>query len=206
MARLTTYRETVTTTNIVTTSTSTPFKVSRAKTLAVQAIVDVNTPAAKTFTVLSQVDETLTVTAHGFTTGLKGQATNAGGALPTGIVALTDYFVVVVDADTIKLSDTLAHALAGTNFINISGNGTGTQTFTPTAVAGATVTLLKSNNYNPITGTGSFDPVEAATAITADADIWISDVDPEYEYAQLSYTLTAGRLSAASYIVLKEDV
>lgn len=206
MSRRAVYRETLISTNLVTTSASVPFKASRLKSISVQAVVDVNTPSAKTFVVLSQVNETLTITAHGYTTGLKGQASNSGGALPTGIAGTTDYFIVVVDANTVSLSDTLAHALAGTNLINISGNGTGTQTFTPTAIAGGSITLLKSNAYDPISNpTGAFDAVATASAITVDADIWISDIDPTYEWCKVSFTLTAGTLSAVTYIVGKEE-
>lgn len=192
--------ETISITNVVTTETSDVYDVKRADSFSIQSVIDVNTPTAKEFTVLSQVDDTLTVTAHGFVTGLKGQASNSGGALPTGISGSTDYFVVVVDANTIKLSDTLAHALAGTDIINVSGDGTGTQTFTPTSIAGATVTLQKSNdNVN-------FDAVAAGTSISADGNVWFEIDKPKYKYIRLSYTLTAGMLSSTNYLVIKGAV
>jgi hypothetical protein len=338
-------RETVTTTTIVTTSTSTPFKVNDAKTISVQAVVDVNTPSAKAFaagtadvktltfeafadivdreyfvvysqdgqawaiyfdktgtsiaptgaiytaipasnkakadisgdTTAAQVaarvetaidaltgftalivtddsaangtmtftqtshgtvsvpvskllddssvggmtsanttpgvasdvnvtDNTIAEATHGYPTGLKGQVSSTA-TLPAGLSAATDYFVIATTANTYKLATSLANAQAGTA-IDITNQGTSaaTHTFTPTSLAGASLTLQKSNNYNPITGTGDFDAVESATSITADADIWISDVDPEYEWCRLSYTLTAGSLSAASYILIKGDV
>ncbi len=204
--RLVTKREVVTTTHAVTTSTSTPIDVRRAKLLSVQAIVDVNLPAATVVAAasVSEVTDAFTSVAHGLTTGLKGQMTTSAADLPDGLALLTDYFVIVLTADTYQLASSLANALAGTE-IDLIDAGTGNHTFTPTALAGATVTLQKSNNYDPKTGVGTFDAVEAATSITADANIWISDIDPEYEYVRLSYTLTAGRLSASSIIVIKED-
>ncbi len=342
--RQTTRHETLTTTNIVTTDNSTPFRVTRAKTISVQAVVDVNTPSAKTFVagtsevqtittpslaasadgdfcvltdgsgvtwafyldktgldavpptgaaytgipsgrkvrvdisatttatdvadavrtalngltdfttaitlsgtatvvvtmvvrgpctdpnvkaadgiaaatvlagvqttagVASTVDvtaNTIAIASHGLTTGLKGQASSTG-TLPAGLSTSTDYFVISVSSGVIKLASSLVNALAGTA-IDITDQGTNaaTHTFTPTSIAGGTITLQKSNDYDPVLGTGNFDAVEAATSITADADIWISDIDPEYEFARVSYTLTAGRLSAVTTLVVKEDL
>lgn len=201
-----THRETITTTSIVTTSTSTPFRVDRARTVSVQSIIDVNTPSAKTFVdgdVVTGTDR-ITITAHAFpTTGLKVAATTSG-VLPGGLSA-TNYYVIVVDANTIKLASSLANAQAGTAVDITSAAGGGTHTLTPAALAGATITLLKSNSYDPVTASGTFDAVEAATSITADGDIWISDIDPEYEWACVSFTLTAGQLSASTTVVVKSD-
>lgn len=87
-----------------------------------------------TITADSSTDE-LAKTAHGWNTGDGPiQFTNSGGALPAGISALTDYFVIKVDADHFKIATTLTNALAGTN-VDITGNGTGTNTATPTAGA-----------------------------------------------------------------------
>lgn len=75
----------------------------------------------------------LTVTGHGLTTGDGPlQASNSGGALPTGISALTDYWVIVVDANTIQIATSLANAIAGTA-VDFSTNGTGTHTLSDTA-------------------------------------------------------------------------
>lgn len=59
------------------------------------------------------------------------QVSNSGGALPSGLSAATDYWVIKIDADTFKLATSLANALAGTNLL-ISTNGTGTQTIADT--------------------------------------------------------------------------
>lgn len=70
--------------------------------------------------------ETITKSTHGFTTG-EGplRLTNSGGALPTGFATATDYWVIVVDANTFKLATTRANAIAGTT-VTISDDGTGT--------------------------------------------------------------------------------
>ena len=73
--------------------------------------------------------EELTATAHGLLTGDRFRLRNVGGALPAAtptLVGATDYFCVRTGADTFKISDTNAHALAGTNIVDLTGAGTGT--------------------------------------------------------------------------------
>lgn len=87
-----------------------------------------------TFTAVGSTD-IMTVTSHGFRTGIKVRVSNSGGALPTGLAASTDYYVIVINANTFYLATTLLNAQTG-NHINITSNGTGTNTITPQAVAG----------------------------------------------------------------------
>lgn len=69
---------------------------------------------------------TLTITGHGLHTGAGPfRMTNSGGALPTGFAAGTNYWVIRVDADTLKVAASHADALAGTA-VSISDDGTGT--------------------------------------------------------------------------------
>jgi hypothetical protein len=55
-----------------------------------------------------------TRTGHGLITGDRVSITTAG-TLPAAVVEHTNYYVVKTGADTFNLSDTYAHALAGTN-------------------------------------------------------------------------------------------
>lgn len=83
------------------------------------------TPANKTFAAAgtSTSTETLTVTGHGYLTGYKISLTlGAGGTLPAPLAVGTYYFVIVVDANTIKLATTYFNALAGTA-INLTAVG-----------------------------------------------------------------------------------
>ncbi len=153
--------------------------------------------------VASDVDitaNTISEVGHGYTTGLKGQLTTTG-TLPAGVTTGVDYFIIAIDDDTYSLASSLVLAQAGTA-IDLTDQGTSaaTHTFTPTALAGATVSFLYS-----IDGV-NFDLIEAATAITVDAHIILEKVDPGYKYLKVSYTLTAGRLSAVTNILIKEDV
>lgn len=88
--------------------------------------------ADKVFTA-TNADETFHAVAH----GLKQsdgpfQVSNAGGALPAGLVGVTDYWVILVDADSFKLAASLDDADAGIA-VAITTNGTGVQTISDTA-------------------------------------------------------------------------
>lgn len=68
--------------------------------------------------------------AHGLAAGAAVEFTTTG-ALPTGLTAGTKYYVADdanLTANAFAVSDTKAHALAGTNQINTSGTQSGTQT------------------------------------------------------------------------------
>lgn len=193
--------------SLVTTSNGDPVDVSRARGLSYQSVVTVDTPSAKAFAP-GDVDvtaNTITEAAHGYTTGLKGQASNSGGGLPGGLAAVTDYFVIVVDVDTYKLASSLVNALAGTP-IDITTQGTGTHTFTPTSLAGATVKWQKSNDPLALRAPASaaWTDIAAATSITASGDQWLEVVDPMYRAIRQVFTLTAGRMSVTTNVVTKE--
>lgn len=84
---------------------------------------------AITITAINTGTEEFTAIAHGLLTGDRFRLRNVGGALPAAtpaLAAVTDYFAVRTGADTFKVSDTNAHALAGTNIVNLTGALTGT--------------------------------------------------------------------------------
>lgn len=77
---------------------------------------------------ISAVDaalNTLTVTAHGQVTGNGPAAVRVGvaGAIPGGLAPVIDYWLVVTDANTVKLSTSSANALANVT-IDITTTGT----------------------------------------------------------------------------------
>lgn len=86
---------------------------------------------------------TITFTAHGLYTGRAVALSIGGGSLPAGLSATT-YYVVVVDANTIKFATSLANAEAGT-VVDITDYGTAsnTMTITPSAVLGAQVARVE---------------------------------------------------------------
>lgn len=77
----------------------------------------------------------ITKTAHGFQTGDKVTYGNGGGTSITGVTNGSDYYVIRVTADTLKLATTYALALAGTGRdLTVVGVGT-SHTLTPVITA-----------------------------------------------------------------------
>lgn len=75
---------------------------------------------------VSTVNNTITITGHTLFTGQLITLTTSG-TLPAPLTVLTNYYVIVVDADTIKLATTFENAYLGT-VIDLTTAGTGTQT------------------------------------------------------------------------------
>ncbi len=79
-------------------------------------------------TLLPRTTDVLTYTAHGMSTGDGPyRVSNAGGALPTGLAADTNYWIIRVTADTFSFASSKSNALALTA-VALSGDGSGTQT------------------------------------------------------------------------------
>ncbi len=125
---------------------------------SVQAVYTDATPAAKSFvaanvkTNVQSPASSITITTHGFSTGLKVALT--GTNLPTGLSA-TNYYVIVIDANTISLADTLAHAQAGTKIAITAAGTTADALLTPAVLGGVVVKLQMSNdgtNFTDISG------------------------------------------------------
>jgi hypothetical protein len=114
------------------------------ETLSIHAIYTVAPVTAKTFVAagVDIVNNQVTSTAHGFATGRKIALTGAG--LPTGLSA-TNYWMIAVDADTLKFAASLVDAVAGTA-IDLTAVGTGTSTMTPAALTSCLVKLQESND------------------------------------------------------------
>lgn len=83
----------------------------------------------------------VTHTAHGLWDGATVLFSTTG-ALPTGITAGVNYFITKVDANSYKLSTSLANQIAGT-FITTTGSQSGVHTV---------------NNYTSVRGTGAGTP------------------------------------------------
>lgn len=103
--------------------------------------VVIATPSNKTWTNanVSTGSDTITITAHGFYTGMQFRVTTAG-TLPTPLVVATDYYVIKVDDNTIKVATSYANAVAGTA-INLTAAGSGTSTVVVT-VAGTSSVIV----------------------------------------------------------------
>lgn len=85
-------------------------------------------PAAlsTTFTAVAATD-IITISAGAPSTGTAVTVSNSGGALPAGLSAATNYFVINVSPTTFKLATSVANANANTP-IDLTTNGSGTNT------------------------------------------------------------------------------
>lgn len=96
---------------------------------------------------VSILAEQINLPAHGFVSELIIQMTT-GTTLPTPLLVATNYWVIVDDANTIRLASSLANARAGTA-INLTDGGTGTHTATATAIS-VTLTVQYANTRDPV--------------------------------------------------------
>jgi hypothetical protein len=119
----------------------------------------------KTFTADASTD-TITIVAHGLTTGDGPfQVSNAGGGLPSGLAAATNYWVIVTGVDTLKLATSLANAIAGTA-IDVTTAGTGTQTIADT--------VATKRPSDPFTVTATANAEWFSLELTNAATMWIA--------------------------------
>ncbi len=176
-------------------------------TVALQVNYANATTAAKVFTVLSQVDDTLTMTAHGQVTGSKGQCTTTT-LLPTTLALATDYFIIVVDANTVKLASSLANAVAGTA-VDITSAGTGVQTFTPTTSTGNVIKAQASVDgvtFTDITTTNfPLLPIATVTVATSTGAVTWDLQRPSFRYVNILFTPSAGQITFSVGIHAKVD-
>ena len=93
-----------------------------------QLYYQVNSYSTSPVTVTIATPGVMTWANHGFVTGMRIQLTTTG-ALPTGLAANTTYWVTVIDANTFKLSSSLANVGTAT-FIATSGSQSGVHTAT----------------------------------------------------------------------------
>lgn len=141
--------------------------------------------------VVGVTNNTLTKVAHGFSSGLKVAATSSS-TLPAGL-SVTNYYVIKVDADTIKLATSAALALVGTP-VDITDQGTdgATHTLTPAAISGASIKLQES-----VDGSSWFDISGATGNITADGSALIQ-VTTKCGQIRPYLTMAAGQVTLTS--------
>lgn len=168
---------------------SDPVDLEQVQNFSIQAKWTV--PAAIVFapTAITVLAKTITKASHGLITGSMVRMTTAT-TLPAGITgATTDYFVVKVDANTIKLSDTKAHALAGTDIVDFVDQGTGNHTLTVTTL---NISIQPQISNDP--DTVGWISYGSATVATAAGNVsW--DIPTDSKWCRLAITWTAGQVT-----------
>lgn len=132
-----------------------------------------------TVSAVANATETWTSVAHGMTTGDGPyRLTNSGGGLPTGTAVDTNYWIIVLTADTFQLASSYANAIALTA-VAITSDGTGTHTVERNAndvLVALLVDRLNSvvgKNYTAAQVTGSGDTDTFTVTGSADGE-WFS--------------------------------
>lgn len=177
------------------TDTNLSLDVQNVEQISIQPVYTDATPALKTF-LQGAVDvtaNTITITAHGFVTGLKIPLT--GTNLPGGLSA-TNYWAIVVDANTIQVATSLANAVAGTA-VDITTQGTSVDaTFTPTALGNSTFACYGSNDNTNFVALTSM-----TVTISAGGTSLFRLGQPDYRYLQLRFTApVAGALTISAIV------
>lgn len=191
----------------VTTSSTTNSGVVSLKdfsVLDVTAAVTVSTPAAKSFTAASDVNtatDVVTLGAHGYLTGLKGQLTTTT-TLPAGLSLATDYYIIVVSSTTVKFATSQANAIAGTA-VDITTTGTGTHTFTADSATTGAVKLQK--NYAAPSETDAwFDIASSSQSYTGAVVLNWTYSGFGARQIRMVVTGTSGANSVVGYVQAKE--
>lgn len=176
-------------------STSVVLTADTWETATFHNVFTVASSAAKTFTSadVSIADDTVTSVAHGFATGRKIALTGAG--LPTGLTA-GNYWMIAIDADTLKFASNLANAQAGTA-IDLTAIGSGTSTMTPATLSACSIKLQESNDNSDFIDIGSM-----STTITVTGNsMWKPNVDANY--IKLVFTITDGQVDFKTQLCVK---
>lgn len=151
--------------------------------LSVQSVYTDATPAGPDTFLPADVDvvaNTITLTAHGYVTGLK--IALSGTNLPAGLSA-TNYWAIVVNANTIKVATSLANAVAGTP-VDITTQGTSADSeFTAAALGNSTFACYASND-----GTNWVALTSQTVTISASGSSLFRLGEPDYRYMQCRFT------------------
>lgn len=134
-------------------------------------------------------DEILESPSHGLLTEQVVRVSTSG-TLPAPLLAATDYYVIVLDADSLQLATTRALAIAGTP-INITDVGVGTHTLTPSAIAG-TVQLQAANSVRVPIAADWIDFGSAITIPGAGSPLDEAFADFGYRWIRAVWTPTGG--------------
>ncbi len=146
---------------------------------------------------VNTVADTITITANGYATGLTVRLTTTG-TLPGGLALATNYFVIVVDANTFQLASSLANAVAGTAIdLTSQGSSGATNTVTATALSGGQAQLQISNDGTNWSNDGSPQAISGAVLLL------FTDSVPYGVYIRMSLLVTSGQLTVSMNSVVK---
>jgi hypothetical protein len=139
---------------------------------------------------VTPASDTIAETAHGLQTGDKIQLTTTG-VLPAGLALLTDYYVIRVDANTIKLAASESDAEWNIPVDITAAAGGGTHTLTAFEVEGRSLDVWISNPSLAITDGGGSITVDASNLDIRDLVFATDKVDVSGSTVELGATTLA---------------
>ncbi len=147
--------------------------------------------------VVDVADSTITIADHGYATGTEVQLTDTG-TMPAPLMNSTDYYLIVLDDDTLQVAESEDDARDGV-FIELvdAGSDNNVTTITPIALSNAEVQLQKSNDGENWTDVGS------PTAITADGSTWIAVSPASALFYKLAFDIDDGSFLCNIHWLLK---
>lgn len=152
-------------------------------------------------TEVSLTPNTVSVPAHGYTTGTLVTLTTTG-TLPAGLATATPYFLYVPDANTVGFATSQANAAAGT-LVDITGYGSDDGVHTIVATATLTGTFVLQKNNEPADLTPIWKDIAAATVISAAVVLNFPLVDMGYREIRAVVTMTSGTVLVSARINAK---
>lgn len=132
---------------------------------------------------VNTTDDEITVAAHGFVEGLIVRV-ESDGTPPAPLMFTTNYFVIVVDANTVKLAETLEDAFEGIPIdLSDEGSNGALNNLSPEGLEGS-VRLSKSNDGEHW--------IEVYSAGAGTGIVMVEEEDVSYQYIKVEKALTAG--------------
>ncbi len=138
----------------------------------------------------------LTITGHAYKTGEGPLRATTSGTLPTGIALATDYWLRVIDANTVEIYSSLTGALDGTDPVEFSDVGSGTHTLVDTAETRITHWAALG-----LLGPGQFGTVDMTAVKMYSVRV---DHSPNHVGYAIAATVSAGNVDAEVHPVYGE--
>jgi hypothetical protein len=137
--------------------------------------------------------DNINISSHGLSDLQKVQVSNAGGGLPTGLSASTDYWVIYVDADNFKLASSRANAVASSAVNITAASSGGVHTIEPQVMT----CVLDGNGSETIDGetTRTMYTKNESYTIVSDGSNWIVE---QHNTKTDQYSLGATRVTATT--------
>jgi hypothetical protein len=182
-------------TGVVASVTGGSYRTAGQNGFTLQAVVTPTGTSAKTFVDgdVTVGSDLIAITAHGFTNGQKVAATSSG-TLPAGLSA-TNYFIVYVTANSVKLATSYANAIAGTVVDITAAAGGGTHTLTPASFSHALKWQGSIDNINFI------DIASSSQTATDGTGLYWNYDGVYYNYIRPIITVTSG-VGAGTYSLM----